>query len=72
MNLQIRMCLREGALRLVGEVYRKSGLKGFLEDDCPDLPVPGSNRGYSSIDLIKGFMVIVIHGAKCLAHAGIL
>ena len=61
-----------GGLRLVEEVYRKSGLKGFLEDDCPDLPVPGSNRGYSSIDLIEGFMVSVILGAKRLAHAGTL
>ena len=41
-----------GGLRLIEEVYRKSELKGFLEGECPDLPVPGSNQGYSSIDLI--------------------
>jgi len=61
-----------GGLRLVEEVYRKSGLKGFLEDRCPDLPAPGSNRGYSSVYLIEGFMVSVILGAKRLAHAGTL
>ena len=61
-----------GGLRLIEEVYRKSGLKDFLEDECPDLPVPGSNRGYSSLDLIEGLMVSVILGAKRLSHTGTL
>ena len=61
-----------GGLRYIEEVYRKSGLKDFIENECPDLPVPGSNRGYSSIDLIEGFMVSVILGAKRLAHSGTL
>lgn len=61
-----------GGLRLIEETYRRSGLKGYLRDGCDALPAPGSNRGYSSIDLIEGFMVSVILGAKRLAHSGTL
>jgi hypothetical protein len=53
-----------GGLRLIEEVYRKSGLKDFLENECPDLPVPGSNRGYYSTDLIEEFMFSVIFEQK--------
>ena len=53
-----------GGLRFIEEIYRKSGLKDFLENQCPDLPIPGSNRGYSPVDLIEGFMVSVILGAR--------
>lgn len=61
-----------GGLRLVEEVYRKSGLPEYLEYQCPDLPEPGSNRGYPTRDLIEGFMVSVILGARRLAHTGTL
>ena len=61
-----------GGLRLIEEVYRKSGLRDFLEDECPDLPIPGSNRGYSSIDLIEGLMVSILLEAKRLSHTGTL
>lgn len=61
-----------GGLRFIEETYRRSGLKGYLRDECDSLPAPGSNRGYSSIDLIEGFMVSVILGAKRLAHSGTL
>jgi hypothetical protein len=37
-----------GGLRLMEEIYRRSGLKQYLEEECEDLPVPGSNRGYIS------------------------
>ena len=61
-----------GGLRLVEETYRKSMLKDFLVNQCTDLPMPGSNRGYSPVDLIEGFMVSVILGARRLAHSGAL
>ncbi len=61
-----------GGLRFIEEIYRKSGLKDFLVNECPDLPIPGSNRGYSPVDLIEGFMVSVILGARRLAHSGTL
>jgi hypothetical protein len=61
-----------GGLRLIEETYRRSGLKQYLEEQCPDLPSPGSNRGYSSVDLAEGFMVSTILGATRLAHSGTL
>lgn len=62
-----------GGLRLIEETYRRSGLKAFLEEDCHDhLPHPGSNRGYSPVDLIEGFMVSVLLGARRLSHSGTL
>jgi hypothetical protein len=61
-----------GGLRLIGETYRRSGLKQYLDEQCPDLPSPGSNRGYSSVDLAEGFMVSTILGATRLAHSGTL
>jgi len=61
-----------GGLRLIEETYRRCGLKQYLEEQCPDLPAPGSNRGYSSVDLAEGFMVSTILGATRLAHSGTL
>lgn len=61
-----------GGLRLIEETYRRTGLKGFLENDCPELPNPGSNRGYSATELIEGFLVSIILGAKRLSHSGTL
>ncbi len=59
-------------LRLIEEVYRKTGLAEYLAGECPDLPEPGSNRGYPTKELIEGFLVSVILGAKRLAHLGTL
>ena len=59
-----------GGLRLIEETYRRSGLKEYLEQKCPDLPVTGSNRGYDSVDLAEGFMVSTILGATRLSHSG--
>lgn len=57
-----------GGLRLVQGLYVKSGLRQMIES----LPLPeaGSNRGYSSVDIIEGFMVSVILGAKRFTHSG--
>jgi len=61
-----------GGLRLIEETYRRSGLKEFLNEEDLDLPIPGSNRGYDSVDLAEGFMVSTILGATRLAHSGVL
>ncbi len=61
-----------GGLRLIEETYSRSGLKEYLEEIYFDLPTPGSNRGYSPVDLIEGFMVSTILGAKRLSHSGTL
>jgi hypothetical protein len=60
-----------GGMRLIEETYRRSELKQYLEE-CPYLPVSGSNRGYNPVDLIEGFIVSVILGATRLAHSGTL
>lgn len=61
-----------GGLRLIEETYRRSRLKQYLNEDCSGLPNPGSNRGYSTVDLIEGFLVSIILGAKRLSHSGTL
>jgi|GEM_PF-1100330 len=61
-----------GGLRLIKEIYRCSGLKKYLEEECKDLPILGSNRGYNPVDLTEGFMVSTILGATWLAHSGTL
>ena len=46
-----------GGLRLIEETYRRSGLKEYLHQEELDLPIPGSNRGYDSIDLAEAKMI---------------
>lgn len=60
-----------GGLRLIEEVYQRSGLKNYLQD-CGQLPEPGSNRGYSGLSMVEGFMVSLLLGAKRLSHTGAL
>ncbi len=59
-----------GGLTTVKNFYQNSGLKDVLTS-LP-LPQPGSNRGYDPVDLIEGFLISVILGARRLAHAGLL
>lgn len=62
-----------GGLRLIEETYRRSGLKAELERlSQANLPQPASNRGYFPVDLIEGFIISVILGAKRLSHSGTL
>ena len=60
-----------GGLRLIAETYHRCGLRQYMEE-CHDLPEPGSNRGYSAISLIEGFIVNLLLGTKRLAHTGTL
>lgn len=57
-----------GGLRLIQELYERIGMRGMIEG--LGLPERGSNRGYESADLIEGFIVSVILGAKRLSHSG--
>jgi len=59
-----------GGLRLIQDFYERCGLRDQIR--ALDLPEPGSNRGYSPADLIEGFIVSVILGAKRFAHSGML
>jgi len=59
-----------GGLRIIQEFFERSGLKEII--GRLSLPEPGSNRGYKSQDLIEGFMVSVILGARRFSHSGTL
>lgn len=59
-----------GGLRMLHELYVRSGLRSAIASS--GLPTPGSNRGYNPLDVVEGFMVSVILGAKRLAHSGSL
>jgi hypothetical protein len=59
-----------GGLTTVQQFYERSGLQSAIRE--LKLPEPGSNRGYDPVDLIEGFMVSVILGARRLAHSGLL
>lgn len=47
-----------GGIRMVQELYLKSGLKEIIES--LDLHQPGSNRGFKPVDVIEGFLVSVL------------
>jgi len=59
-----------GGLTTVHKFYQNSGLQEVISK-LP-LPQPGSNRGYQAQDLVEGFLISVILGARRLAHSGLL
>lgn len=59
-----------GGIKFFHKTYVTSGIRDFLSK--LNLPHPGSNRGYSPLDLIEGFMTSVVLGAKRLEHSGML
>ena len=59
-----------GGIKYFHKTYVTSGIRQFLSTQ--DLPEPGSNRGYSPLDLIEGFMASVILGARRMEHSGML
>jgi hypothetical protein len=59
-----------GGIKYFQRTYVTSGMQSFLS--TMPLPKPGSNRGYSPMDLIEGFMVSVILGSRRLQHTGLL
>lgn len=59
-----------GGMLLMKRFIDKTGIIDFLEKQ--DLPVPGSNAGYKSIDIIQAFWVSVWLGANKFAHTAIL
>ncbi len=59
-----------GGIKYFHKTYVTSGIRNFL--NTLDLPLPGSNRGYSPLDLVEGFMTSVVLGAKRIEHSGML
>ena len=60
-----------GGIKFLQQVMERSGIRDFIKS-MPDLPQPGSNRGYETIDLIEGFLTSVVLGARRLEHCGML
>jgi hypothetical protein len=60
-----------GGIKFLQRAMERSGIRDFIKK-LPDLPQPGSNRGYETIDLIEGFLTSVVLGARRLEHCGML
>lgn len=60
-----------GGIKYLQQVLVGSGIRDYIKS-MEDLPHPGSNRGYPTIDLIEGFLTSVILGARRLEHCGML
>lgn len=56
-----------GGVRMIHELYLKSGLREMIER--VNFHLPGSNRGFDPVEVIEGFMVSVLLGARRMAHA---
>jgi hypothetical protein len=56
-----------GGMRMMKELVDRTGIKGFMEK-LP-LPKPGSNRGYSPVQIIESFWVSVSIGASRFTHS---
>lgn len=59
-----------GGIKYFHKTYITSGIRDFIS--TLDLPKPGSNRGFSPIDLVEGFMTSVVLGSRRLEHSGML
>ena len=60
-----------GGIKYFQQVFVRSGIRDYIKS-LNDLPQPGSNRGYETIDLIEGFLTSVLLGARRLEHCGML
>ena len=49
-----------GGMKLMKDLVDGTKIRSFL--DRLDLPQPGSNRGYSPVDIIEGFLVSIRKG----------
>ncbi len=59
-----------GGSKFFQQTYERSGVKNDLL--AAGLPKGGSNSAYNTIDLIEGFMVSVVLGARRVVHSSML
>lgn len=59
-----------GGMKLMKELVDKTGIKEFLGQ--VDLPQPGSNRGYSPVQVVECFWVSIWAGAGRFSHSAML
>jgi hypothetical protein len=57
-----------GGMKLMKDLVDGTKIRSFL--DRLDLPQPGSNRGYSPVDIIESFLVSIWIGARGFTHSG--
>lgn len=57
-----------GGMRLMKELVDRTGIREFL--GTLDLPLPGSNRGYSPVQMMESFWVSIWTGASRFTHSG--
>jgi hypothetical protein len=60
-----------GGMILLKNMLQQTGIKQAIEK-CPELPQPGSNRGYDPITIIVSFIVSVWCGANRFLHTEIV
>lgn len=56
-----------GGMRMIKELIDRTGIKEFMKGQ--PLPKPGSNRGYSPIQIVESFWVSIWIGASRFAHS---
>lgn len=59
-----------GGLKFFQQTYERCGVREDLL--ASGLPEGGSNAAHKTIDLVEGFMVAVVLGARRMAHTGML
>lgn len=57
-----------GGMRLMKELLDKTGIRDKMKE--LSLPQPGSNRGYSAVQILESFWVSVWTGASRFVHSG--
>jgi hypothetical protein len=59
-----------GGMYLLKQMLKEIGFRNVMSN-CPDLPTPGSNRGYSPIVILESFLVSIWSGANRFLHTEI-
>jgi len=59
-----------GGMYLLKQMLKEIGFRNVMSN-CPDLPRPGSNRGYSPIVILESFLVSIWSGANRFLHTEI-
>ena len=59
-----------GGMYLLKQMLKEIDFRNVMSN-CPDLPTPGSNRGYSPIVILESFLVSIWSGANRFLHTEI-
>ena len=56
-----------GRMVILKQMINEIGLKKIISD-CPDLPIPKSNRDYSPVTILESFLVSIWSGTNRFLH----